>query len=130
MNKVAKEIFDEKPSFWLGGFHNSLDELLGDEGHWIDNDFWSDRDESDEPSEVFKSVFFVITNPDHPRYNDTFDNLEQAEGATSLRSDTTHAGHIVPEGEAGRIVLFEYEMSGAELEGKLSPILFDYHEIK
>lgn len=129
MKKTTKEIFEEKISDWLRGY-NSLDELLGDEGYWAGENFWMCRDEADEPSDVFKSVFFVITNPDDPAYNNTFNNLEQVEGATSLDSDTTHAGYIVPQGEAGRVVLFEYEMSGADLEGKLSPVLFDYHKIK
>ncbi len=129
MKKTAKEIFDEKISFWLRGYH-SLDELLGDEDYWALQDFWLCRDESDEPSDVFKSVFFVITNPDDPVYENAFNNLEQVEGAWSLDSDTTHAGYIVPEGEAGRVLMFEYEMSEADLEGKLSPVLFDCHKIK
>jgi|MDTG01.2.fsa_nt_gb hypothetical protein len=127
--KTAEEIYNESPTTWLAA-HEDLGSLLADEDYWVENGFWDTRDESLEPVTCFLSAFFIISNPDHECYNEQFSRLECDFEAVTIHSDTCHAGHLEPEGEAGRVVLLPVEIDTEKLKSIIPDIVFDIHQLK
>ena len=82
------------------------------------------------PEITYVSAYFLILNPDHPRYEGELTNLECDTGAHSIHFGTIHTGFIEGEGEAGRVILIPKEMSEEELWQIMHSIIFDLYRIK
>ena len=58
------------------------------------------------------------------------DNVVDEQCGLRGHSDTCHAGHLEPEGEAGRVVLLPVEIDTEKLKSIIPDIVFDIHQLK